>query len=155
MPRSLSDLISGGVLLGASALLYAQTVGTGFSHAEIARDPVWYPRLLLILLALAAAGLVARGLVGPVDRAGAHPLWSRFAAVTLLVAIYFLTFDTVGFLVTSLVFVPALSLLLGYRRPLVTGLVTVLFVVLVWYCFAEIFVIRPPGIGLDDISAWL
>ena len=111
MPRCMSDLVGGGVLLGASAVLYAQTVGKGFAHAEIARDPVWYPRLILVLLAAASIGLIVRGL--------------------------------------------AMTVLLGYRRPLVTGLVTVIFVALVWYCFAEIFVIRPPGFGLDELFAWL
>lgn len=155
MPRCISDLISGGVLLGVSALFYAQTVGTGLSHDEIARDPVWYPRLLLILLAAASAGLIARGLFGAKAQPQPQPVWPKFALVTLLVAAYFLAFDSAGFLIGSLVFMPALTLLLGFRRPLVTALVAVIFVALVWYCFAELFVIRPPGIGLDDLSAWL
>ncbi len=70
MPRCMSDLVGGGVLLGASAVLYAQTVGKGFAHAEIARDPVWYPRLILVLLALASLGLIVRGLAGPAGCSG-------------------------------------------------------------------------------------
>ena len=155
MPRCMSDLVGGGVLLGASAVLYAQTVNKGFVHDEIARDPVWYPRLLLVLLALVSAGLIVRGLAGPVQKTGSVPLWGRFLAVAVAVTAYFLLFDVVGFLIASVVFLPAMTVLLGYRRPLVIGLVTVIFVALVWYCFAEIFVIRPPGLGLDELFAWL
>ncbi len=155
MPRCMSDLVGGGVLLGASAVLYAQTVGKGFAHAEIARDPVWYPRLILVLLALASLGLIVRGLAGPADKGAQAPLWGRFLAVAAAVTAYFLLFDVAGFLLASLVFLPAMTVLLGYRRPLVIGLVAVIFVGLVWYCFAEIFVIRPPGFGLDELFAWL
>jgi len=116
---------------------------------------MWFPRLLLILLAAASAGLIARGFVGAAEPGQPSPVWSRFALVTALVAAYFFAFDKAGFLIASLVFMPALTVLLGYRRWLVTGLVAVIFVVLVWYCFAELFVIRPPGIGLDDLSALL
>lgn len=154
MPRSMSDLIGGGVLLGVSVLLYAQTVGVGFSHTEIARDPVFYPRLLLILLALVSIGLVVRALIGKEADRPPVPVWSRFLAVALLTAAYFLLFDVVGFLIASLVLMPALTVLLGYRRPLVIVLVTVIFVIAVWYCFAEVFVIRPPGFGLDDLIGW-
>lgn len=155
MPRCMSDLVGGGVLLGASAVLYAQTVGKGFVHDEIARDPVWYPRLLLVLLALASLGLIARGLAGPAVKAGRVPLWGRLLAVAAVVTAYFLLFDVAGFLFASLVFLPAMTVLLGYRRPLVIGLVTVIFVSLIWYCFAEVFVVRPPGFGLDELFAWL
>ena len=155
MPRCMSDLVGGGVLLGASAVLYAQTVGKGFAHAEIARDPVWYPRLILVLLAAASIGLIVRGLAGRADNGGSTPVWGRFLAVAAAVTAYFLLFDVAGFLLASLVFLPAMTVLLGYRRPLVIGLVAVIFVALVWYCFAEIFVIRPPGFGLDELFAWL
>jgi len=154
MPRSMSDLIGGGAFLGVSALLYAQTVGTGFSDAEIARDPVFYPRLLMALLTLVSIGLVVRSLAGKQERPQPTPVWWRLLAVVLLTAAYFLLFDVVGFLVASLVAMPALTVLLGYRRPLVIALVTVIFVVATWYCFAEVFVIRPPGFGLDDLFGW-
>ena len=155
MQRRVSEIVGGGVILAGAIVLYGQTIGTGFVRDEIARDPVWFPRLLLILLALASVGLVVRGFTqapsGPAER----PLWGRFFAVAVLLTAYFLLFETAGYLFASLVFLPALTVLLGYRKPLVIIPVTIIFVVAVWYVFADVFIVRPPGLGVDDIIGWL
>ena len=154
MIRNRADMVAGVALLALAAVLYLDTVGTGFGRDEIARDPVWFPRVLIVLLALAAAGLLARGLALAGEPA-ARPRWRRLGAAAAAVGGYFLVFDLAGFLISSLVFLPAMAVLLGYRRPVATALVTIFFVAGVWYCFADLFVVRPPGIGIDDIAGWL
>jgi Tripartite tricarboxylate transporter TctB family len=153
MIRNRSDLIGGAAILAVAGIFFMQTVGTGLDDDEIARNPVWFPRVLIVLLALSGLGLLVRGLL-LADAPAPRPVWPRFALVAAGVGGYFAVFDLVGFLIASLVFLPAIAVLLGYRRYLVTLVVTCLFVAAVWYCFAEIFVVRPPGFGLDELAGW-
>lgn len=150
-PR-LSNLIGGGALLGVSVLLYSQSIGTGLEREEIARNPIWYPRLLLILLAIAAVFLILRSVIRSPGPAEADPAWGRLSAAAAVVAAYFVVFNEIGFVISSLLFLPLFSILLGYRRYFVTAVVAILLVIALWYLFAEVFVVRPPGPGLDILA---
>jgi len=150
----LPDLIGGAVFLGAAAVLFAQTRGTGPVRDEIARDPFWYPRVLLVLVAVAAIALVVRALLRRRDRETASaedPVWRRLAVAVAVVAAYFAAFEPAGYLVASLVAFPVFAFALGYRRVLVSAFVSLFFVVSVWFLFADVFVVRPPGLGIDDL----
>ena len=77
--------------------------------------------------------------------------WSGIVLVLVLVLAYLLGFARIGFIPATAIFFPVTCFVLGYRNMVVTGLVTILAIVLIWYLFTRGFSIRPPGIGFDDL----
>jgi len=151
MRRRWADVWGGGAILGVSLLLLSQTLGDQFAHAEVARNPFWFPRLLLVLLTLAAVTMIVRGLATRQKEAGERPLWWRFLLVVAAVGLYLLTFDRAGFLIGSILFVPIFAALLGFRRPILSVVFSILFVSALWFVFADVFIVRPPGPGYDSL----
>ena len=154
MDRDRESLIAGGAILGISVLLFTQVLPGQFEGVELARNPMTVPRFLLLIFAAGGAALFIRGLLVP--SAAAHDdappvAWRRTLAVVVLAGVYFATFAPLGFIPTTLIFLPATMLVLGYRNALVIVSVTLLCVVGLWYAFAEGFSIRPPGVGIDDM----
>lgn len=139
-------------MLGASALLASQLQFDRFAEAALARNPMAFPGLLLLLFAFAGATLLLRGFRGSRPHAMIPVDWPRVIAVAVLLAAYFAAFQPLGFLPTSAVFFPAVVVLLGYRRPSVVLAVTIIALVVLWFLFAKVFVVRPPGVGLDELA---
>jgi hypothetical protein len=151
--RDRESLIAGGAVLGISALLFTQVLPGQFEGVALARNPMTFPRFLLLLFAAGGAALFLRGLLtSGADTPDAPPVaWRRTLAVVVLAGLYFAAFAPIGFIATTLVFLPAMMLVLGYRNALMIVAVTLLCTVGLWYAFAEGFSIRPPGIGIDDM----
>lgn len=153
MVRDLESLIAGGAILGISAILFTQVLPGQFEGVALARNPMTFPRFLLLIFAAGGAVLFIRGLLvsGTAPKAAQPVAWLRTSAVIVLVGLYYAAFAPFGFIVTTTVFLPAMMLVLGYRNALVIVTVTVLCVAGLWYAFAEGFSIRPPGLGIDDM----
>ncbi|MBF9033873.1 hypothetical protein HKCCE2091_06445 [Rhodobacterales bacterium HKCCE2091] len=153
MDRNRENLIAGGAVLGISALLFSQALPGQFAGVELARNPMTFPRFLLVIFAAGGAVLLIQGLVGRRAAGSAGPglAWRRVLAVLVLAGVYLAAFAPAGFIPATLVFLPAVIVTLGYRNPLVIAAVTLLTVAGLWYAFAELFSIRPPGIGIDDM----
>lgn len=144
-------MLAGGAILGLAALLFTQVLPGRFDDVPVARNPMSFPRFLLLLLALGGVALMLRGLTAAGRHVALQAAWPRAASVAGLTLLYLVAFRPVGYLPATLVFLPAMMGFLGYRRPLVILVVTIATTVILWYLFAEIFVIRPPGAGLDTI----
>ncbi|WP_371056781.1 tripartite tricarboxylate transporter TctB family protein [Rhodosalinus sp. K401] len=153
MQKDLESLVGGGAVLGISALLFTQVLPGQFSGVELARNPMTFPRFLLLLFAMGGAALALRGLFcGAQDRSEVPRVaWGRVFAILVLASCYFGAFAPVGFIPATLLFLPLSILVLGYRKPTVIAAVTLVAVVGLWYAFAEIFSIRPPGIGMEEL----
>lgn len=153
MIRDRESLIAGGAILGISALLFTQVLPGQFEGVALARNPMTFPRFLLLIFTIGGAALFVRGLLvpGTAPKAAQPVAWLRTLAVISLAGLYFAVFAPLGFIVTTTVFLPTMMLVLGYRNPLVIVMVTILCVVGLWYAFAEGFSIRPPGPGIDDM----
>mgnify|MGYP003675989271 CR=1 FL=1 len=150
--RDVESLVAGGAVLGISALLFTQMLSGHFSGVELARNPMTFPRFLLTIFALGGVGMVLRGWLAPrMHKSLTGIAWGRLLAVLVLAGLYLAVFAPLGFLPATLIILPTTIFALGYRRVVVIFLVTLITVVGLWYAFAEIFSIRPPGIGMDDI----
>ncbi|MFT6402456.1 MAG: hypothetical protein ACJA2D_001778 [Pseudohongiellaceae bacterium] len=142
------DLIGGIIFLLMSLVFWSQTNDPSFEGLEAARNPVWYPRLLLLLTGMASVVLILRSFTGKGIETP-RPNFTRLCVITILLAVYFFMFEQAGFIPASIVLIPILSWILGYRRIGITLSVSVIFTVVIWYVFAEVFIVRPPGIGID------
>ncbi|MEM8855667.1 MAG: tripartite tricarboxylate transporter TctB family protein [Pseudomonadota bacterium] len=147
------NVIAGTAVLGLAAVMASQVLPGQFDGVALARNPMTFPRFLLLLFAAGGLALLLKGLFA--GRPGARPWtsmrWWRVLALLVLVSVYLAVFADVGFLMATAVFLPVVMVMLGYRNILVIALVTAVVVPGLWYVFAEAFSIRPPGIGLDDI----
>lgn len=147
------NVIAGTAVLGLAAVMATQVLPGQFDGVALARNPMTFPRFLLLLFAAGGLALVLKGLFA--GRPGATPWvpmrWWRVLALLALVSVYLAVFADLGFLIATAVFLPIVMVMLGYRNLPVIALVTVIVVAGLWYVFAEAFSIRPPGVGIDDI----
>ena len=115
------------------------------------------PGIILVILGGTAIGIIVGampGLGSVLAITLALPLTFVLgpeASIALLLGLYFFVFDSIGFLIGSLVFVPVFAALLGFRRPLLSIVFAFLFVSALWFVFADVFIVRPPGPGYDSL----
>jgi putative tricarboxylic transport membrane protein len=145
--RTLDLAYAAAWLAGAAALLWA-SFGLQFENTPISRNPAWFPQLLLTLMLIAAAVLAVRSFI----RTTATPItsmrWQALAVTLLISALYLAAFVSVGFIPATVVLIPLMSWLLGFRRPLVIVLVTAGMTIGLWYAFTLLLNVTPPGPGL-------
>ncbi|HIV99864.1 MAG TPA: tripartite tricarboxylate transporter TctB family protein [Candidatus Desulfovibrio intestinipullorum] len=136
------DVLCGGLLVGLSVVLFAQTTGsTGPVFADDI-DPMQYPRALIILLGVMGALLAGKGLFARAERTD-MPIFTRHTlGVMAVLILYAAFFITLGFFITSVLACLGIALIMGYRRlPLLTG-ASVLSVVLIWLMY--VYILRIP-----------
>lgn len=153
-----SELVGGIVFLGLAGLFWSQTMERPVGSEIIAGNPVWFPRLLLVFIALASLGLIAKATLGKAqnEERNAHVRKpAQLALGVVLVGVYLYLLTPVGFLPTSAALVVLLCLMTGYRSAGIIFVFTAIFVPGVWYLFFEGFNIRPPGIGMDDLLSYV
>ncbi|MEX0729771.1 MAG: tripartite tricarboxylate transporter TctB family protein [Aquisalimonadaceae bacterium] len=139
------DILYGAVFLAGAAFLYWIAVETGITARRIASDPMWYPKVLLVLMLLCSGWLIVRGVLSRQrDHVGGLE-WRRLAVTLVLSTLSLLFFARLGFVLMSLILVPVLSWSLGYRRPWPVVLTTVGFTAVVWCGFTYGLGITPPA----------
>lgn len=135
-----TDTLTGIAVLAGIGALYTTGLPPDDGMAmSIAMDPAWYPWLLLLLASLCAAGLVLAPLFrrSAASEAGETIRLRPVVAGLIAICLYVLAFWYLGYWVATLLFVPVFGLGLGYRRPLVVGIVTLLVTGGVWLVFTQ------------------
>jgi hypothetical protein len=135
---SLRDPLAAVVIFIFAASFYF--IGGNYSGgAEI------FPRSVAMVMMICSALLFFKGLRGST---GYQPLEPgsvmRVTGVVLLTIIYIVAVDTIGYVTSSLIFVPTVAYYLGVRNHLLIGVSTILFVLLVSYLFRSIFHVPLP-----------
>lgn len=146
------DILYGVVLLGMTVWLFWVSVDTGIDAPRVTSNPMRYPQLLLLLLMACSVALIARGVRTKSEGAAPVPGWQPLAVTLVAAGTYLLAFDRLGFVPSTLLFIPTTSWLLGFRRPLLLALVTIGFTCLVWYSFHYGFNATPPGLALPTLA---
>lgn len=147
--RHMRDAAAGGAIfaLGFAFLLLSGRYSRG---AEV------FPELIAIIMMVCAALLVVRALFFAGRSARPEepvpPVTGRMVVAIIGTIVYAVAVGLVGFVTASLVFVPALSMALGMRRPLVIGVTTIAFVLLIHAVFERIFHVFLPR---DLLFFWL
>ncbi len=149
-PRAL-DAVYGAVLLAAAGLLYLSSYADEVPGQPVSGNAVWYPRILLVLMATLSILLIGRGLLAGAQAALPGVRWRPLAAATALTGVYLASLQDVGFLPATLLLLPLMSWMLGFRRPAAIAVVTIGFTVAVWYGFNDLFNMTPPGPGLPSL----
>lgn len=131
MPKKMTDLISGLVLLGFSVILYFYLIPNYVDSSDTgAMSPRFFPRLGAILIGLGALALMAVSLMSirrvaethRQDRSGHQAFVVLLIATTM--AVFILLFQWAGYFYAAPVLVAALMVLFGARNPIAIAVVT-------------------------------
>lgn len=72
----------------------------------------------------------------------------RFIGLLICLGIFAAAFETLGFFIPAAVFIPFISFLLGYRRPVVIVLTTAGVLVFVYLVFVQLLSVNLPGLEI-------
>ena len=71
--------------------------------------------------------------------------FARFSGLLIGLVIFASVFEILGFFLPAAVFIPAMSYLLGYRKPLTIGLTTIGVLLFVYLVFIKLLEVNMPG----------
>jgi len=142
--------VIGGACFVAAAVLWIHTYDDAYavSAATAGRGPVFFPRILLALMAVLSVWVAVNGLTEEHKRLAARQSGTVLAAIGVTAG-YILTMTGLGFTLSTLLFCLALPLVLGYRRYAVILGFALVTPIVSWYIFEKIFQIILPS------AAWL
>lgn len=131
------DFISGIALIIVSAVLFSQTLGGGIVLFEDDIDPMIYPRVITVMLAILGAVISIRGL----RRGGGAPDMPVFTRRTVGVAVvllaYAAVFNSLGFALSGIFAGCSVAFIMGWRRPIPLAVVNIVAVALIWALFVK------------------
>lgn len=139
------------VTLAASAFLFWHTFDPVYDTAYVSagRGPVFFPRILLVIMLLLSAAVFVQSLVHPrgPETEKAALTWRDLLSVLLAAVatgLYLYLIYVIGYLLASIAFSFVLPAVFGYRRWAVTAVFAAVYATATWYVFEMIFRIVLP-----------
>ena len=126
----------------------ALLIGGWISLSDIPAQARLFPRMIIGFTAVFTVAMAVRAVWALRADAVDHG-WHMFESVgrwaIVVVAIYVLGVSTIGYFTSTLIFIPALALIIGYRRPLVAIAIALVFDILIYIVFIQVFERRLPA----------
>ena len=134
------------LLLVMAVLLYYSTANyTGIAKATSAK----YVRFLAVSIGTLTAVQLLYSVLR--DRSTNKLILTenltRFGILLAALIAFAAVFDTLGFFIPAAIFIPAMTLVLGYRRPVVIAAVTFGVLAFVYLVFIQLLAVNLPGIN--------
>ncbi len=145
MTKNAADRAVLALIIVMAVLLYGSTANyTGIAIKTSAR----YVRFLAVfigVLAVAQLGFsfLRHNKTGEKLNITGHPV--RFAGLLIALIVFAILFVPLGFFIPAAVFIPLISVLLGYRNPVVLGATTVGVLAFVYLVFIKLLAVNLPG----------
>ena len=73
--------------------------------------------------------------------------WARFGILLVALVVFASVFDWLGFFIPAAIFIPLMTIMLGYRRPVVIAAVTFGVLAFVYLVFIQLLAVNLPGIN--------
>lgn len=150
-PIATGSALVAAATLAASLFLLWHTFDPSYetSFASAGRGPVFFPRILLVIIVLLSAAVMAQSLLrGQLAEDGSTPFeWRQALSVALAAAVtglYLYLIYVVGYLLASIAFSFVLPLVFGYRRWIAIAVFAAVYATVTWYVFEVIFHIVLP-----------
>ncbi len=132
MTARYTEAMAGVVLVAFSAFALAQTLGIS-GGAQI------FPLIAVATLGIASVIYLARSLLAPKET---EPLVTRpgiFAIVLGLTLVYMNLSVAIGYITATIVYIPTVAWLIGFRRPVYLAVATAIYLVVVYVLFEVLF----------------
>jgi putative tricarboxylic transport membrane protein len=145
----LGDRVAAGLLLAFAVGVFAYTYSFPAPMQELDPGVTAFPRMVSVLIGILALVLLVRPREG-------EPLPRGWAAIRVLVTalflvIYAVVLDSVGFVITTVVFLLAELLLIGVRRPVLLVLVPLGVSAGLFYMFRVFLEVPLPVSGIGGL----
>lgn len=129
----------------SAVVIFAFTTAAFIMAGNYGGGSGMFPRIISAIMMFLSVLLFIRGIVRPT---AGEPITAgeigRVAFVIVMTFIYIVSVDTIGFVTSSVIFVPVVAYTLGIRNHLLVWLSTIFFVSLVAYVFRSIFHVPLP-----------
>ncbi|MEM7441728.1 MAG: tripartite tricarboxylate transporter TctB family protein [Pseudomonadota bacterium] len=131
---------------GFLALLIAGWI----SLADIPAQARLFPRMIIGFTAFVTLAMGVRAYLA-LGRGDGDPAWKmfehlgRWAIAVIALPVYVLGVQSIGYFTSTLIFIPVLAFVLGYRRPLVAIAIALAFDVIIYVVFITVFERRLPA----------
>lgn len=146
MTARYTEAMAGLVLVAFSTFAFAQTMA-------ISGGARMFPLISVATLGIASVIYLARSLIAPKET---EPLVTRpgiFAIVLGLTLLYMNLSVAIGYITATIVYIPAVAWLIGFRRPVFLALATLVYLVSVYVLFEVLFGrALPPELVLKLIQ---
>lgn len=146
MKRDYTTALFGVVFLVIAGLLHFQGKALSFRNVGggISYDPLFFPSLLLGVIALLSVFLIIGSLFSRLPSNTNGYNYPALLLGTLITGFYFLTLKWVGFIPASIIFMIAFMLLLQYRRFTSLLLCAFMIPLVTWLTFTHVLNVPLP-----------
>lgn len=149
MSTKLGDRVSAGLLLAFAIGVFAYTFTFPAPVQDLDPGVTAFPRMVSVLIGVLALVLLLRPREGePLPRGWAA---IRVVVTVLLLCVYAVVLDSLGFVITTVLFLLAELLLIGVRRPILLALVPLGVGVGLFYLFRVFLEVPLPVSGLGGL----
>ena len=120
------------------------------SLSDIPAQARLFPRMIIGFTAFVTLAMALRALWA-LRTDGGDSGWrmfenlGRWTIAVVALPLYVLGVSTIGYFTSTLIFIPALAIVLGYRRPVVAISIALVFDVLIYIVFIAVFERRLPA----------
>ena len=141
---------SGCIFFGAAGLLGVLTLVRWYpAESALSQNSYFYPVVLLVTASCLALLLTIRALLDRSEEREEPLRGPQIIGALAISASYMAGQFIVGFILSTLLFVPAFAILLGYSRPIVLSLFSAGLTISVWYVFTRLLNIFLPTAPFD------
>ena len=149
MPAKLGDRVAAGMLLAFAVGVFAYTFTFPAPLQDLDPGVTAFPRMVTVLIGVLALVVLFRPQEGePLPRGRAAV---RVVVTVLFLCVYAVVLDSVGFVITTVVFLLVELLLIGVRRPVLLVLVPLGVSVGLFYLFRVFLEVPLPVSGLGGL----
>lgn len=143
------NVLIGAVSLAVVAALLFESTRIAVSPGNSDPGPAAYPQFILALLALCAVGIIAT----PDDRAEEEQTrsWKVVALVLASVGIYIALLATIGYILSTVIFVLMVTLLTGERRWWLLALYSLGIALTLYFVFSNYLSIALPMGRIEEL----
>ena len=144
MTKRSVDRIVLAIMILMAVLLYASTANyTGIAKTTSAK----YVRFLAVFIGALSVGQLAYSLLKDrsLDKLILTTHWPRFIGLLAALIVFAVTFEALGFFIPAAIFIPVVSVMLGFRNYVAIGLTTVGVLAFVYLVFIQLLSVNLPG----------
>lgn len=149
MSSSLGDRVAGGLLLALAVSVFAYTFTFPAPLQPLDPGVTAFPRMVAVLIGVLSLVLLVRPQEGEALPRGRSTL--QVVGTVLLLSVYAVALDRLGFVITTILFLLAELLLIDVRRPVYLILVPLGLGVGLYYIFRVLLEVPLPASGLGGL----
>ena len=137
------------LLFGCGLMLHTFDESYAGMAQDISDGPMLFPRILLTVWILCAAGMLVQARKSCAEKR--IFMWGRVLAGLAALCLFSLLLPSLGFIATGTIFFISLACILGFSRPLLLVITSVVYAVFIDMTFEHVLMIVLPSFSLSGV----